>query len=86
MLESVQEFVLDTYVREECVPYFPVARLIGNSGFVDSSNRINGTASNNIQEAISLGSYLMWNESAACGGRIDLNIFVRDLSKMWRSL
>ena len=65
---------------EECAPSVPVSRLIGCSGFGFSFGRVNNAASNNIQEVISLGRGLMWNDAAVCGARMYLNIFVRDLS------
>ena len=30
-------------------------------------------------------SVLMCNDAAVCGGRMDLNIVVRDLSEWWKS-
>ena len=71
---------------EECAPSVPVSRLIGRSSFGDSFGRVNDAASKNIQEVISLRRGLMWNDAAVCGGRMDLNIFVGDLSERWMSL
>ena len=33
-----------------------------------------------------MGSGLMWNDTDFCGGRMSLNMFVRDLSERWNSL
>ena len=71
---------------EECAPSVPVSRLICRSGFGDSFGRVNYAASDNTQEVISLGGVLTWNDAAVCGGRMDLNIVVRDLSERWVSL
>ena len=71
---------------EECAPSMPVARLLGRSGFGDFFGRFDDTASDNIQEVISLGSSLTWNYSAVCVGRMSLNMFVRDLSERFKYL
>ena len=70
---------------EESALYFPVARLIGNSGFGDYFGHIDDAASDNIHEVIYMGSGLMCNDSAVCGRRMDLKIVVRDLSKRRKS-
>ena len=33
-----------------------------------------------------LGGFLIWNDAAFCGGRIQLKIFVSVCSDMWKSL
>ena len=40
--------------------------------FGDSLGLVDDAASENIQEKISLGGSLMWNDSAVCGGRMKL--------------
>ena len=64
MWDSVQEFVRDAYVCEECAPCFSVARLIGRSSFGDSLICVKYSASEKIKEIISLGFILMWNDAA----------------------
>ena len=66
---------------EESVLSFPVARLIGNSGFRDSFGIVDDADSKNINEVISLVSALMCNDAAVYGGRMDLKIVVKDLSE-----
>ena len=56
---------------------FPVARLIGRSGFGDSFGCVEDAASDNTQEIIFLGGGLVWNDAAVCGGRMELNILKR---------
>ena len=51
-----------------------------------SFGRAKYDASNNIQEVISLGSGLMWNNVTLCGGRMGLKILVRDSYDMCKSL
>ena len=34
---------------------------------------------------MSLGGFLMWNYAAVCGGRLQLNIFVKVWSDMWKT-
>ena len=63
---------------EECAQFSPVSRLLGYSSFGDSLGRVEDAASDNIQEIISLGGSLMWNDAAVLGGRTELNVFVRD--------
>ena len=67
---------------EECAPYVPVVRLVGSSGFRDYFGCVYDTHSDNIQKVISLGSGLMCNAAAVCGGKI----VVIDLSEKWKSL
>ena len=57
------------------------SRLIGHSGFVDSCGCFVDADSNNIQKEISLVIILMWNDSAACSGRMCLKMFMKDLSE-----
>ena len=61
---------------EECAPPTPVSRLIGRSGFDDAVGCIEATASDGIQEIMSLGGCLVWNDVAVCGGRVQLIFFV----------
>ena len=65
---------------EECAPSVSVFVLLGCSGFGESFGCVDETVSNNIQDVVSLGSGLMCNDDAVCGGRMDLNIVMRDLS------
>ena len=51
-------------MREESAPYLPVARMLGSSSFGDSLGCVEDAASENIQEIISLGGSLMWNDAA----------------------
>ena len=71
---------------EECAPSVPVTILLGLSGSVDYFGCVYDTDSDNSQEVISLGSGLMWNDADVYGGRIVLEMFVRDLSDRWKSL
>ena len=69
---------------EESEQSLPVARLLGSSGFGDSFCGIDNAASDNINEVISLGIILMYNNAAICGGRIDMQSVVRYLSELWK--
>ena len=71
---------------EEYSPPFPVAILIGRSGFGDAVGSVEAAASDDIQEMMFLGSCLMWNNAAVCCGKIWSKIFVRVLSDLWKSL
>ena len=71
---------------EERAPFLPVSRMIGFSSFGYYFGSSVDSASNNIQEVISLGRGLMCNDSAVCGGRVDLNTFVRYLYEWCKSL
>ena len=84
--DYVQDFFLDACVCEECAPHFPFSRLPGCSGFGDYLGRVEEYTSGNIQEIISLGGSLMRNDSAICGGRMELIFFVRDWSGMLKYL
>ena len=55
---------------EEYSPPFPVARLLGRSGFGDAVGSVEADASDDIQEITLLGSCLMWNNAAVCCGKI----------------
>ena len=70
---------------EECDPTFPVARLLGRSGFDNAVGRVESAASDDIQEITFLGRYLMWNDAAVCCGKIWLKMFVRVWSDLWKS-
>ena len=70
---------------EECLPHFPVSRLIGCSGIGDAVGSVKAVASDDIQEITFMGGYLMWNNSAVCGGRIWLDFFVSVWSDLWKS-
>ena len=69
-----------------CSPYVPVYRLFDCSVFVYSFGYFDDAASDNIQEVISLGSGLMYNDAVVCGGRMDFNMFVRYLYERRKSL
>ena len=58
------------------------------SSFVSNTNRFNidDASRDNIQEVIPMGSILMCNYAALCGGRMVFNIVVRGLSRRWKSL
>ena len=71
---------------EEFSPHVPVYRLLECSGFGDSFSQVYGAASNTIHWVIFLGSSLIYNDAAVCGGRIDLKVVGRDLSERWKSL
>ena len=75
---SAQEYFLDICVCKERAPYLPFDRLIGLSVFGGSFVHVEDSDSDNIQEIISLGRNLVWNDSAVCGGRIGLKILVRE--------
>ena len=57
---------------EECEQYLPVARMFGRSGFGNPLGHVEDEANVNIQEIISLGGSLMWNNAAIYGGRMEL--------------
>ena len=69
---------LDACVCEEFIPSVLFSRLLGCSGFGDSSVCVEDDDSENIQEIIFMGGGLMWNDEALCGGRMELKILVRD--------
>ena len=71
---------------EECSPPFPVARLLGRSGFGDAVVSVEAAASNDIQEITFLGSCLIWNNAAVCCGKIWSKMFVRVWSDLRKSL
>ena len=77
----IQELVLINCVGEECTPLIQSYRLLYHSNFRDSFGRVEDASSKNTQEAISLGSSLMWNGVDICGGRRGVEIWVRDLSE-----
>ena len=64
MWDSVQEFVRYACLCDECASYFPVGILLGRSTFVNDLSRVEDDASDNIQEIISIGESLMWNDAA----------------------
>ena len=66
--------------------HFPVARLLGRSGFGDAVGSVEAAASNDIQEITFLGSCLMWNNATVCCGKIWSKMFVRVWSDLWKSL
>ena len=70
---------------EKCAPHIPVARLLGISGFGYAVGSVKAVASDDIQEITFMGGYLMWNNSAVCGGRIWLDFFVSVWSDLWKS-
>ena len=59
----------------KCAPSVPFTILIGSSGFVDSFGHVKYAA---ILEIISLSGVLMRNDYPVYGGRMVLNILVRD--------
>ena len=71
---------------EEYSPPFPVARLLGRSGFGDAVGSVEAAPSDDIQEITFLGSCLMWNNAAVCCGKIWSKMFVRVWSDLWKSL
>ena len=74
---SVQKCVLEARVDNKGEQSVPVDRLIGRSGFIYYFGIVKYSASNSIQEVISLDSGLMWNYDTFCGGRRGLRICVR---------
>ena len=70
---------------EEYSPPFPVARLLGRSGFGDAAGSVEADASDDILEITFLGSCLMWNNAAVCCGKILSKMFVRVWSDLWKS-
>ena len=54
----------DACVCEECAQYFPVSRLLGCSDFGDYLSCVEDAAIDNMQEKVSLGGGLMWNDAA----------------------
>ena len=63
---------------KECTPSVPAARLLDRSIFGDSFDSFENAASEKIQEIISLGGGLMWNDAAVCGGIMVSKILTRD--------
>ena len=63
---------------KECEASITVVRLIGYSGFGDSSGCVEYADSDNIQEIIFLGDGLMWNDDSVCGGIMEFKISLRD--------
>ena len=70
---------------EECAPPILVSILIGRSGFGDAVGCVEAAANNDIREITFLGVYMMWNDAAICGGRIQLKHFVSVWSDIWKS-
>ena len=70
---------------KEYSPPFPVARLLGRSGFGDAVGSVEAAARDDIQDITFLGSCLMWNDAAVCCGRILLRSFVSIWSNIWKS-
>ena len=73
-------------MSEECAPPIPFNRLLGRSGFCNEVSCIKADTSNDIQYITFIGGCLMWNDSAVCGGRVQLKMFVRVWYYMWKSL
>ena len=71
---------------EECSPPFPVARLLGCSGFGDAVGSADAAGSDDIQDITFMGSCLMRNNAAVCCGKIWSKMFVRVLSDLCKSL
>ena len=69
---------------EECAPPIPVAIILGCSVFVNSVGSIEAAASDAIQEITFLGSCLMYDDAAVCGGRTRLKTFVSVSSNIWK--
>ena len=70
---------------ESCAPSVKVSILFGRSGYGDFFGCVYDAASKNIHEVISLGRCFMCNNTAFCGGKMGLKMFVRDLSERWKS-
>ena len=47
---------------------------------------VEDSAGKNIQEMISLGNGLMWNDATVCDGMMDFKISVRYSCEMWKYL
>ena len=77
-----QGIFCDAWLCKKLSPYIPVTILIGRSAFGCAE----ADASDDTQEIKSLGGCFMWNDAAFCGGRVQLNIFVRVCYNMWKSL
>ena len=71
---------------EECSPHFPVARLLGRSGFGDAVESVEAAARDDIQEIAFLGICVMWKNADVCCGKIWLKMCVRAWSDLWKSL
>ena len=52
--------------------------MLGRSDFGDPLGHVEDAASENVQEIISMGDSLMCNYAAVCGGKMDLNLLLRD--------
>ena len=50
--------------------------MLGFSGFGNAIGSVEADTSDDIQEMMFLGVYLMWDDAAVCGGRIRLIFFV----------
>ena len=55
---------------EEYSPHFPVARLLGHSGFGNDVGSVEAAPSDDTQEITFLGGCLMWNNAAVGCGNI----------------
>ena len=84
--DSVREFVCDACVWEECVPSFPFSRLFGCSVFGNSLGCVDDADGANIQEILSMGGSLMWNDSTVWGGRMELKCLRGTDVKYWSPL
>ena len=82
--DSVQKVVPKVYMCRECAPSVTVYRIIGCGGFIYYFSCVYDDASKNIQEVISMGRGLIWNDATVYGGRMDMKILVRYLSDMWK--
>ena len=70
---------------EEYAPTILVAILTGCSGFGDTVVCVESDYSDDIQEIMFLGVFLMWNDAAVCGGRNCLSFFASVCSDIWKS-
>ena len=71
---------------DKCAPSIPVTRLLVRSGFGYSVGCVEAAASNDNQKIKSLGGCLVLNNTAVCGGRLQLKFFVRVWYDMWKSV
>ena len=85
-LDSFQEFSLYACVCEDHAPFVPFSRMLGFSGSIDYFSLVKDASTDNIQDVFSLGSGLMWNDTAVCGGMMGLKKYARDSFNKWNYL
>ena len=87
LVGSPEEFVCGAWVCDKSALSIPLNRLPGHNGFDSSVCCIEASTNDDTREIMSLGNFLMWNNSAVCGERVRFKVFlVRFWYGMWKSL